>query len=228
MDGTTRGRPRARRRAAALALAAALLTGCGLAPSPIEVAAATAPAPRLPEVVAPPPAMAPDLATIAADAAARRDVVPPALTPRPTIELPLIPMPETLASPVLPPPPYGVSPATEPLPAPCGGFSSPRRVVPGVEVGPGQATLTWQAGGRASVLSYRVTAVSQQLVTGEQPAPLQVLAAAPDDCQQLAVTIGGLAAGVPYVFWMEEETYDATRDVTSFVQVGSTEGVVIG
>jgi hypothetical protein len=221
MDGTPPAGRRTRWRAAALALAVpALLAGCGVGEVPLEEAAATArvwPA----EVVAPSPLVPERMPAPVQDG-------PPRLSPTPTIELPLVPVPDTLDSPLLPPPPYGVSPGTTPLPAPCGGFSSPRRVVPGVVAGPGRATLDWQGGGRASVLSYRVTAVDQQLVTGEQPEPPSVVAAAPADCQPVSVTMTGLRSGAAYVFWMEEETYDVTRDVTQFVQVGSTSPVVVG
>jgi hypothetical protein len=81
---------------------------------------------------------------------------------------------------------------------------------------------------RPEVLGYRVQAVSQQLVGGEQPAPLMQTAAQPDGCMPVSVTITGLTSGVPYVFWLEEQVTSASTGVTRIVQVGTSSAVVIG
>src|SRR3954452_5537507 len=65
---------------------------------------------------------------------------------------------------------HGESPTLTPQQPACGGFTSPKRMTPGVVAGPGSATVTWQADDRAGVRSYQVSAVSQQLTAGTQPA----------------------------------------------------------
>jgi hypothetical protein len=81
---------------------------------------------------------------------------------------------------------------------------------------------------RPEVLGYRVQAVSQRLVGGEQAAPVVQAAAQPAGCVPVTVTITGLASGEPYVFWLEEQVTSASTGVTRLVQVGTTEAVVIG
>jgi hypothetical protein len=115
-----------------------------------------------------------------------------------------------------------------PPPAECGGYGNPRQVPPGVVPGAGSATVSWQADGRAAVQGYRVTAVSQQLVSGPQPAPPQVAVGQRADCGEVTATLAGLAPGVPYVFWLEEALLDGTSGVTEYVQVGWSSPVVVG
>ena len=115
-----------------------------------------------------------------------------------------------------------------PPPAECGGYGTPRRVPPGVVPGAGSATVSWQADGRAAVQGYRVTAVSQQLVSGPQPEPPQVAVGQRAGCGEVTATIAGLAPGVPYVFWLEEALLDGTSGVTEYVQVGWSSPVVVG
>ncbi|NEM08757.1 hypothetical protein [Geodermatophilus normandii] len=124
--------------------------------------------------------------------------------------------------------PYGVPLETTPPPAQCGGYGSLRQVAPGIVPGAGSATVSWQADGRDAVQGYRVTAVSQQLVSGEQPAPPQVTVGQRDDCGEVIASIGGLTSGVAYVFWLEELVLDAGSQVTEYEQVGSSPAVVIG
>ena len=124
--------------------------------------------------------------------------------------------------------PQGVSPTLGPEPDSCGGSTKPRRVAPGVTAGAGSATVTWQASDQAEVQGYRVSAVSQQLVGGTQPAPVQQTVGQVDDCRQLSVTLGGLTPGVPYVFWLEEQTASNVRTTLRWVQVGTSDAVVIG
>src|SRR4051795_2060310 len=67
---------------------------------------------------------------------------------------------------------HGESPTLTPLEPACGGYTSPRRITPGVTPGAGSATVTWMSDARGGVQSYQVSAVSQQLVNGPQPDPV--------------------------------------------------------
>ncbi|MGY1728500.1 hypothetical protein ACI79J_16155 [Geodermatophilus sp. SYSU D01062] len=151
--------------------------------------------------------------------------------PEPVVDAPVLalPVPRRLhvevPSPLVP---HGEPLRTTPPPAQCGGYGSLRQVPPGVVPGPGSATVSWQADGRESVQGYRVTAVSQQLVTGEQPAPPQVTVGQRGDCGEVTASIGGLTSGVPYVFWLEELVLDAGTQVPEYQQVGWSSPVVIG
>jgi hypothetical protein len=122
----------------------------------------------------------------------------------------------------------GKSPELTVPPASCGGSTTPRRVSPGVVPGPGSATVSWQAGGRAEVVGYRVSAVSQTLVPGVQRAPLQRSVGQPADCAPVTVTLTGLVPGDAYVFWLEEQTLDAATSEVRLVQVGTSQPVIIG
>ncbi|MGY1606811.1 hypothetical protein [Geodermatophilus sp. SYSU D00700] len=158
---------------------------------------------------------------------------PPAVAavPEPAVEPPALALPVPRRLEVeLPPPmvPRGQPLQVTPPPAECGGYGNPRQITPGVVPGPGSATVTWQADGRDDVRGYRVTAVSQQLVTGEQPAPPRVDVAQRDDCGEVRAVLGGLTPGAPYVFWLEEALLDADTGVVEYVQVGSSSAVVVG
>jgi hypothetical protein len=122
----------------------------------------------------------------------------------------------------------GTPPTYSQRPDACGGGSTPRRMIPGVVAGAGAATLDWMSDNRPEVLGYRVQAVSQQLVAGEQPAPVMQTVAQPEGCVPVSVTITGLTSGDPYVFWLEEQVTSASTGVTRIVQVGTTNAVVIG
>ncbi|MGY1779606.1 hypothetical protein [Geodermatophilus sp. SYSU D01036] len=151
--------------------------------------------------------------------------------PEPVADAPVLalPVPRRLhvevPSPLVP---HGEPLRTTPPPAQCGGYGSLRQLSPGVVPGVGSATVSWQADGRGSVQGYRVTAVSQQLVTGPQPAPPQVTVGQRGDCGEVTASIGGLTSGVPYVFWLEELVLDAGTQVTEYQQVGWSGPVVIG
>ena len=123
---------------------------------------------------------------------------------------------------------YGVAPTLTPRPDPCGSSTAPRRVAPQAVPGAGSATVTWLADARAEVLSYRVEAVSQQLVTGAQAAPVSRSVAKPATCTELTATLTGLTPGVAYVFWMEEEVRSPSTGVTRMAHVGTSTPVVIG
>jgi hypothetical protein len=122
---------------------------------------------------------------------------------------------------------HGVSPTLTPLAPACGGYSSPKRITPGVVAGPGAATVTWQADARKEIGSYQVSAISQQLVAGTQPAPVTATAAQPAGCQQVTVTVPGLVPGRYYVFWLEEQVTSPTTGRVRLDQVGSSEPVLI-
>ncbi|MQA33587.1 hypothetical protein [Modestobacter roseus] len=122
----------------------------------------------------------------------------------------------------------GEPPELTPRPDPCGGFTTPRRMDPGVVPGPGSATVSWMTANRPEVLSYRVSAVSQVLVPGEQADPVRLQVPAAEGCQEQAVVLPGLTPGVPYVFWLEEETLSPSTGVARLFQVGTSAPVVIG
>ncbi len=154
-----------------------------------------------------------------------------AAVPDPAVEAPVLALPVPRRLDVdLPPPtvPRGQPLRVTPPPAECGGYGNPRQIPPGVVPGPGSATVSWQADGRADVQGYRVTAVGQQLVAGEQPAPPQVDVAQREGCGEVSTVVRGLTPGVPYVFWLEEALLDAGTGVTEYVQVGWSSPVVIG
>ena len=123
---------------------------------------------------------------------------------------------------------YGVVPEYTPRPDPCGGSGSPRRIVPNAVAGPGSATVTWLADSREEVLSYRVSAVSQELVEGEQIGPIPVVVDKPATCSELTATVPGLVPGDAYVIWMEELTLSPSTGVARMVHVGTSDPVVIG
>ncbi|GAB3324973.1 hypothetical protein GCM10027451_49580 [Geodermatophilus aquaeductus] len=155
---------------------------------------------------------------------------PVTAVPDPIIDTPVLalPVPRRLQVEVPTPlVPHGVPLETTPPPAQCGGYGSLRQVPPGVVPGPGSATVSWQADGRDVVQGYRVSAVSQQLVTGAQPAPPQVTVGQRADCGEVTATVGGLTSGVAYVFWLEEMVLDADTGVTEYEQVGWSPAVVI-
>jgi hypothetical protein len=161
-----------------------------------------------------------------ADAPQPATAVPDRIVDTPVLALPVPRRLEVdLPTPMVP---YGVPLETAPPPAQCGGYGSLRQVPPGVVPGAGSATVSWQADGRDVVQGYRVTAVSQRLVSGEQPAPPQVTVGRRDDCGEVTASIGGLTSGVAYVFWLEELVLDADSQVTVYEQVGWSPAVVIG
>jgi hypothetical protein len=122
---------------------------------------------------------------------------------------------------------YGVAPVLTPREAACGGTGSPRRVTPGVTAGVGSATVTFPSDNRGEVQGYQVSAVVQDPVAGRQPAPVAVTAAQPEGCEQVTVTVTGLARGTYYVFWLEESITSPTTGVTRLEQVGTSAAVLI-
>ncbi|MCZ2805930.1 hypothetical protein O2W18_12505 [Modestobacter sp. VKM Ac-2983] len=163
-----------------------------------------------------------DVAATRAEAATRADVATDG-----GLVVPQPPRPGRIS--IVPNASIGRAPVYELRPDGCGGAgTTPRRIVPGVVPGPGSATLDWMSDNRPEVVGYRVQAVSQRLVGGEQPPPVVRAVAQVEGCQPMTVTIDGLAPGEPYVFWFEEQVTSASTGVTRLVQVGTTGAVVIG
>jgi hypothetical protein len=150
--------------------------------------------------------------------------------PEPRVDTPgvAVPVPRDIDIEIVPPTvPRGIIPEFEPPPAACGGYSNPRRILPAVVPGVGSATLSWMADSNTDVRGYRVQAVSQQLVPGAQAEPPQQPVAQRDDCGEVSTTMTGLTSGVPYVFWLEEQVWDADRQRMRYLHVGTTDPVVI-
>ncbi|MCZ2823218.1 MULTISPECIES: hypothetical protein [unclassified Modestobacter] len=180
----------------------------------VQVPAAPAPAPVLAE--------AQGVGTLADVAATRADVATDG-----GLVVPQPPRPGRIS--IMPNASIGRAPVYELRPDGCGGAgTTPRRIVPGVVPGPGSATLDWMSDNRPEVVGYRVQAVSQRLVGGEQPPPVVRAVAQVEGCQPMTVTVDGLTPGEPYVFWFEEQVTSASTGVTRLVQVGTTGAVVIG
>ena len=196
-----------------------------LTPVLVEVTAATAGVTAAPTAVSTPPpvlAQAQGVDTLDDVAAARASVATGG-----GLAVPQPPRPGRIT--IMPNAAVGTPPTYRQRPDACGGAgTNPRRMVPGVVPGAGSATLDWMSDDRPEVLGYRVQAVSQQLVAGEQPAPVTVSAAQPAGCVPVTVTVLGLTPGEPYVFWLEEQVTSASTGVTRLVQVGTSEAVVIG
>ena len=106
--------------------------------------------------------------------------------------------------------PGTITPIT-PITAPSGLFTGycPGRLYPGmmslltVVPGTGSATVTWSSAGGASVGSYRVAAVSQDLVFGTQPPLNWVTVPSSTTCTLITATVPGLRSGGRYVFWLD-------------------------
>lgn len=210
MVSTARRTRRGRRCSLMVAGAAVgLLTACSPATSAVQVAAATAPVQAAPWTNPAPFAAAP-------------------LAAGPGLQVPQPPRPVPVGTRVVPFAPVGIQPTLAPPTSSCGDYGNPRRIIPGAVPGAGSATLSWQADGHSGVQGYRVSAVSQRLVPGAQPPPVQQTIAQAVGCRQVSVTVTGLTTGVPYVFWLEEQSLDSSVNVVRYVQVGESSAVVIG
>ena len=232
MSGRQRRTPPVRPGELALGLAAVGLLAVGLSPSapawaanatafaasaPARITSAVQAPVRAPVEVAAVPAPVVDSSAAAAQVASG-----------PGMAVPQPPRPTRTGRVITPYVAVGQSPELTVPPAACGSHTTPRRVSPGVVPGPGSATVSWQAGGRAEVVGYRVSAVSQALVPGVQRAPLQRSVGQPADCTPVTVALTGLVPGDAYVFWLEEQTVDVATSEVRFVQVGTSQPVVIG
>jgi hypothetical protein len=229
-------RSRSRRRAgwpaALLAVAAgAVLFGPHLTPALLEVTAATEPATesaaaRSTPTATPTPSLAAAQGVDTLDDVATASSLA-SVAAEGGLAIPQPPRPHQIV--IMPNAAVGTPPSYKQRPDACGGSgTTPRRMVPGVVSGAGTATLDWMSDNRPEVLGYRVQAVSQRLVGGQQPAPVMQTVGQPTGCVPVSVTITGLTSGAPYVFWLEEQVTSASTGVTRLVQVGTTEAVVIG
>jgi hypothetical protein len=104
-------------------------------------------------------------------------------------------------------------PHTEPLVHPepvCTGTIRTGTIAPlTVDAGPGTAKVSWYHPGDTSVVTYRLTSISQRLVVGRQ-AELRWQEIKPGKgCSTLTATVTGLDRRTPYVF-----SLDVVRTVT--------------
>jgi len=88
----------------------------------------------------------------------------------------------------------------------------PLKVTPGK----GSLSVTWP---RQYDSDYRLTAVKQPLVTGNQPATTWQKVAAGTGCT-VSATINGLKTGVPYVVWLDAPTTGHEPDGTRHLYSG--------
>jgi hypothetical protein len=99
------------------------------------------------------------------------------------------------------------------------GKLDPLAVVPGT----GSAAVSWQNLADPSITSYRVAAVSQDLMLGTQPPPTWVTITAGPTCAQATVTVSGLRNGGRYVFWLDAVVTRSGREY----QVGESTGITV-
>jgi hypothetical protein len=90
-----------------------------------------------------------------------------------------------------------------------------------IKPGNGSLTVTWP---RQSDSSYRITAVPQPLVSGDQPAHTWKDVPAGPGCT-VTTTISGLASGKPYVVWLDAPNAGYHPDGTRYPYSGKS-GVV--
>ncbi|MEV4137701.1 fibronectin type III domain-containing protein [Dactylosporangium sp. NPDC049742] len=86
-------------------------------------------------------------------------------------------------------------------PTECTGVVRPG-VINGVEVVPGtaSATVSWWNIGDPSIVSYQLTAVSQELLIGPQPGWTWQTVPPGKGCTRVTTTVTGLISQTPYVF----------------------------
>lgn len=138
----------------------------------------------------------------------RRSPTPvPVATRRPTQDaLPPLPTPATALPAGTPTPPcIGTVPQGPPA-----GLT----VVPGA----GSATVSWYHVGDPGLVSFRLAAVPQRLVTGAQADPRWQTIPAGAGCRTMSATVTGLERDSPYIFWLDAVTRrysgDGDRDIT--------------
>jgi hypothetical protein len=76
------------------------------------------------------------------------------------------------------------------------------------------------------VQSYRVSAISQRLVAGNQPAAPSITTAGGVGCGPVTVSFSGLRHGTGYVFWLEEGIPDPTGGLRYWM-VGQSPGALV-
>ena len=119
-------------------------------------------------------------------------------------------------------------PSAPPYVAPCPAIPSPKRIAVHVSPASGSAVVQWLSDGDGSVQSYRVSALSQRLVAGTQPAPPTATVARGVGCSSRSVTFRGLRHGTAYVFWLEEASPDHPAGGLRYWLVGQSAGVRVG
>ena len=73
--------------------------------------------------------------------------------------------------------------------------------------------VTWYHPGGGDIVDYRVTAISQDLRSGQQE-EIGWTRAAPAKCGDVSATVPGLSAGTPYVFSVDVVKKRTDRDGT--------------
>ena len=98
----------------------------------------------------------------------------------------------------------------EPYEPRCIGAHTPGKIaVAAVAPAATTAKVTWYHPGDPTVTTYKVTAISQSLVTGTQPEIGWTDAEPGEGCHEVTATVTGLQADTPYVF-----SVDAVRQPT--------------
>jgi hypothetical protein len=87
--------------------------------------------------------------------------------------------------------------------------------------------VQWRSDGDGTVQSYRVSAISQRLVAGTQPAPPTATVARGAGCSALSSSFRGLRHGTAYVFWLEEGVPDRPAGALRYWLVGQSTGVLV-
>jgi hypothetical protein len=195
-------RQAARRLALLPAVAVAcLLAGCQAGGSPVAVASASPPS----GVVVPP--AAPPISVTVAPASVAPGAVHVGTR-----------MPAVATALSLPSPARYV--------APCPSYPLPKQIPVHVSPGSGSALVSWVSDGDGTVRSYRVSAISQRLVAGAQPAAPSITTARGVGCGPRGVSFSGLRHGTAYVFWVEEGSPDPAGGLR-FWMVGQSTGVLV-
>jgi hypothetical protein len=153
-------------------------------------------------------------------------IVPPAGSPISVTVAPAVVAPGATQTSMPVPSLVAVAPRPAPYVAPCGRYPSPKQIPLQVSPGSGSAVVGWLSDGDSTVRSYRVSAISQQLVAGNQPAPPTVTTARGVSCGPLRISFTGLQHGAGYVFWLEEGDPDPAGGLR-YWQVGQTAGVLV-
>lgn len=179
-----------------IAAVACLLAGCQ-AGGPTTTAVSAGP----PSGLAVSPTAPPITVTVAP-----ASVVPGAIFPSATPSLPALPSPSYVP--------------------PCPRYPQPKDIPLQVTPGSGSAQVSWVSDGDASVQSYRVSAISQRLVGGTQPAAPTTTTPPGVGCGPRSVTFSGLGHGAGYVFWLEEGIPDAAGGLRYWM-VGQSTGVLV-
>lgn len=109
---------------------------------------------------------------------------------------------------------------------PCPRYPQPKQIPLQVSPGSGSARVSWVSDGDASVRTYRVTAVSQHLVAGAQPAAPTTTTPLGIGCGPRSVSFSGLRHGTGYVFWLEEGIADPDGSLRYWM-AGQSTGVLV-